>query len=96
VSFSNSSQKVFNALLQQPDASALQLAEQLNLIQNSDSDSLQPLIEEVIAAFPEKVAEYKSGKKGLLGMFMGEVMKKSKGKADPKMASAMLQKALED
>jgi aspartyl-tRNA(Asn)/glutamyl-tRNA(Gln) amidotransferase subunit B len=95
VSFSNASQKVFNEWLQKPEATALQIAEALNLIQESDSESILPLIEEVLAAFPEKVAEYRSGKKGLLGMFMGEVMKKSKGKADPKVASSLLREALE-
>jgi len=43
-----------------------------------------------------KVEEYKSGKKGLMGMFMGQVMKKSQGKADPKVASKMLTELLED
>jgi aspartyl-tRNA(Asn)/glutamyl-tRNA(Gln) amidotransferase subunit B len=56
---------------------------------------LLPIIEEVINSYPEKVAEYKNGKKGILAMFMGEVMKKSKGKADPKMANELLAKKLE-
>jgi aspartyl-tRNA(Asn)/glutamyl-tRNA(Gln) amidotransferase subunit B len=42
------------------------------------------------------VAEYKGGKTGLLAMFMGEVMKKSKGKADPKITSELLKKSLEN
>jgi aspartyl-tRNA(Asn)/glutamyl-tRNA(Gln) amidotransferase subunit B len=41
------------------------------------------------------VAEYKSGKKGLLGLFMGEVMKLSRGKADPKVATRLVAQELE-
>ena len=44
---------------------------------------------------PEKVIEYRNGKSGLLGLFMGEVMKLSKGKADPKVANDLVKKALE-
>ena len=48
-----------------------------------------------MAKYPEKVAEYKAGKAGLIGLFMGEVMKLSKGKADPKVANALVVKKLE-
>ena len=52
-------------------------------------------MEEAIAKYPEKVLEYKAGKKGLIGLFMGEVMKLSKGKADPKIANQLVREALE-
>ena len=45
---------------------------------------------------PQKVAEYKNGKTGLVGLFMGELMKLSKGKADPKTANQLLVKTLEE
>ena len=48
-----------------------------------------------ILKYPEKVNEYKNGKRGLIGLFMGEVMKLSKGKADPKLANKLLQIKLE-
>ena len=67
---------------------------ELNLIQQSNSDSLQALINEVLAANPGKVKEYKNGKKGLLAMFMGEVMKKSKGTADPKITAKLIAETL--
>jgi aspartyl-tRNA(Asn)/glutamyl-tRNA(Gln) amidotransferase subunit B len=63
-------------------------------MQESNTDSLQTLINEVLAGNPQKVTEYKKGKKGLLGMFMGEVMKKTGGKADPKLANELLSKSL--
>jgi aspartyl-tRNA(Asn)/glutamyl-tRNA(Gln) amidotransferase subunit B len=43
---------------------------------------------------PEKVAEYKAGKKGLVGLFVGEVMKRSQGKADPKVVNKLITEAL--
>jgi aspartyl-tRNA(Asn)/glutamyl-tRNA(Gln) amidotransferase subunit B len=70
------------------------VAQRLNLIQESDQNSILPIIEEVIKEFPLKVEEYKSGKKGIVAMFMGEVMKRSKGKADPKVANALLTEKL--
>jgi aspartyl-tRNA(Asn)/glutamyl-tRNA(Gln) amidotransferase subunit B len=71
------------------------IAEQLNLFQNSDTDFLAKIIAEVMAENAPKVAEYRKGKKGLLGFFVGEVMKRSKGKADPKATNALVVKALE-
>jgi len=95
VSYSSASQKIFPEMLNGNKKSPLQIAESLNLIQESNTDSLQPIIDEVLAKNPAKVAEYKGGKTGILGMFMGDVMKASKGKADPKVATELLKKALE-
>ncbi len=95
VSFSVASQKLYPILLQKPEKKALQIAEEENLLQESGEDTLLPIIEEVIAAWPDKVAEYRGGKKGLLGLFMGEVMKKSQGKADPKKTNQLLREVLE-
>jgi aspartyl-tRNA(Asn)/glutamyl-tRNA(Gln) amidotransferase subunit B len=83
-------------LLKNPGKSALEVAQQLNLIQDSNQETIMPIIEEVIREFPLKVEEYKHGKKGIIGMFMGEVMKRSKGKADPKVATQLLTKKLEE
>jgi aspartyl-tRNA(Asn)/glutamyl-tRNA(Gln) amidotransferase subunit B len=81
-------------MLENPTISAMKLAESNNLIQESNTDTLQALINEVLADNQAKVKEYKSGKKGLLGMFVGEVMKKSKGSADPKRTNELLMAAL--
>ena len=53
-------------------------------------------IDQAIAKYPEKVQEYKGGKKGLIGLFIGEVMKLSKGKADPKVCTQLLREKLEN
>ena len=95
VSFSIASQRVFPELLKNPSSSALAVAQQLNVIQDSNHDSIIPIIDEVLKEFPAKVEEYKNGKKGILGLFMGEVMKRSKGKADPKVANELIIKKLE-
>lgn len=96
VSFSVASQRVFPELLKNPNKSALDVAQQLNLLQESNHDAIIPIIDEVLKEFPLKVEEYKKGKKGIVGMFMGEVMKRSKGKADPKVANALITKKLEE
>lgn len=96
VSFTVASQNLFPELLKNPGKGAYQLAHDRNLIQDSDKNSIQPLIEEVLASYPEKVQEYKKGKKGLIGLFVGEVMKKSKGKANPKLANELLIKSLSE
>ena len=94
INFSVASSKLFPALLKNPAANPLQLATELNLLQNSDEASVEEWVESVLAKMPEKVAEYKKGKKGLIGLFMGEVKKASGGKADPKIATELLTKKL--
>lgn len=96
ISFSTASQRVFPELLKNPNKSSLEVAQQLNVIQESSHDAIIPIIEEVLKEFPLKVEEYKNGKKGIVGMFMGEVMKRSKGKADPKVANALITKKLQE
>ena len=51
---------------------------------------------EALAGMPDKVSEYKKGKKGLIGLFVGEVKKLSKGKADPKITNKLLLEKLEN
>jgi aspartyl-tRNA(Asn)/glutamyl-tRNA(Gln) amidotransferase subunit B len=87
-------QKVYPVLLEDVSKDPLQIAQSLNLIQESDEGAIEELVKQALAKFPEKVAEYKSGKTSLVGLFMGEVMKLSKGKADPKMANELVLKHL--
>lgn len=94
LSFSLAEQKLFPALIDQPTKKVSALIDELNLDQTGDDDTLQKLVDEVLAQFPDKVEQYKAGKKGLLGMFMGQIMKKSGGKADPKKTNQLLAKAL--
>ncbi len=88
-------QKLFPAMLHSKQT-AIELAQELNLIQERNTDTLSVLIDEVLNGMPGKVTEYKKGKKRLMGLFVGEVMKKSKGKADPKMLNELLTEKLSD
>ena len=94
LNFASASQKLYPALLEQKDTDILKLAESLNIIQNSDTGEIERIVDEVLAENPDKVEAYKNGKTGLMGMFMGQVMRKSGGKADPKIATKILSKKL--
>ncbi len=94
VSHTIATQKLLPAMLKNNGVSALELAQQLNLLQERNEDALQLLVDEVLSAMPDKVTEYKKGKKGLIGLFVGEVMKKSKGKADPKLLNQLVTEKL--
>jgi len=96
VSFTVAAQSIYPELLKATGETSLEIAQRLNLIQESDEGSLKPIVESVLEENKAKVAEYRSGKKGLMGMFMGEVMRKSKGKADPKVATRILTELLEN
>jgi aspartyl-tRNA(Asn)/glutamyl-tRNA(Gln) amidotransferase subunit B len=95
ISHSVASHKLFPALVSSPGKFPKKLAEEMNLLQVSDSDSLRELAIQAIAKYPEKVAEYKKGKTGLIGLFMGELMKLSGGKADPKIANQLVKEFLD-
>lgn len=87
-------QRIFALMVEQPEQSPAELAQAHNLVQNRNTDALQTLVEEVLAAWPDKVQQYKKGKKNLLGLFVGEVMKKSKGSADPKLVNQLIIQSL--
>lgn len=90
LSFTVASGRLFSYLLDNPQADPLVTAEQQNLLQQSDAGALEPIIDEVLLKFKDKVGEYKKGKKGVLALFVGEVMKRSKGKADPKVTNEII------
>jgi aspartyl-tRNA(Asn)/glutamyl-tRNA(Gln) amidotransferase subunit B len=94
LNFAVAAQKLFPELIKNPDKVSLALAQELNLIQDSNEDSILPVIESIIQEFPQKLEEYKKGKKAILTMFMGEVMKRTKGKADPKVTTELLIKKM--
>jgi aspartyl-tRNA(Asn)/glutamyl-tRNA(Gln) amidotransferase subunit B len=96
VSHTAAAQSVFPELVKDAKAEPEEIAVKLNLIQEGNEDALVEFIKQAIARYPEKVAEYKGGKKGLTGLFMGEVMKLSGGKADPKTTSKLLAKMLDE
>ena len=70
------------------------LAASMNLFQENNTEALENWVNETLLSMPEKVKEYKSGKKGLLGLFAGQVKKLSKGKADMEAVNKMLESKL--
>ncbi len=66
-----------------------------NLIQVSDEESLIPVIKKVIEGNPAVVDQYRKGKTSVVGFFVGNVMKETKGKADPKVVGELVKKVLE-
>jgi aspartyl-tRNA(Asn)/glutamyl-tRNA(Gln) amidotransferase subunit B len=72
----------------------LAIAQQLNLTQTNNTNEIESWIDTTLNNMPDKVAEYKKGKKGLIGLFVGEVKKLSNGKADPKIVTQLLQQKL--
>ncbi len=93
LSFSVASARIIPVLMVK-EVSPLALAEELNLLQVSDTQELDAWINSALASMPDKVTEYKKGKKGLMGLFVGEVKKRSKGKADPKLVTQLLEEKL--
>lgn len=95
LNFSTAVSAIFPVLIASPYKQPLDIAVSLNLILDANSGSVAPIVESVLAGLPGKVLEYKKGKKGLLALFIGEVMKQSKGKADPKVISQLLRERLD-
>lgn len=93
LSFANATGKVFKGIVG-TNMSALQFAQEQQLIQNNSTDAINQWVEQVLNAHPEKVAAYKNGKKGLMGVFIGEVKKISKGQADPQKTTQILEEKL--
>ena len=93
LSFSVASTRVLKEMMARP-GSPMAYATINNLLQTGSTDDIEKWIDEVLVKHPEKVAAYKKGKKGLLGVFVAEVKKISKGKADPKMTTSLLEQKL--
>ena len=70
------------------------LVDQKGLAMISDSSSLEIIVDELIKNHPEEVKAYKNGKTKLLGFFVGQLMKQTKGKADPKLANRIISSKL--
>ena len=94
--FSIASSRIFPELIKRPAEDPLEMAVGMNLLQSSDTDEVALWVQQALAKMPDKVEEYKKGKKGLIGLFVGEVKRISKGKADPKLTNQLLLEKLEN
>ena len=86
--------QVFEALWNGEGNSADAIIDSKGLKQVTDTGAIEAVINDVIAASPQQLADYRGGKDKLFGYFVGEVMKRSKGKANPAQVNELLKKAL--
>lgn len=87
--------EIFDAMVE-GDQSAEEYAKEMNLMQVSDTGFLEPIVEDVIEEHPDEVERYRDGKQGLIGFFIGQVMQRSQGKANPQMVRELLTEKLEN
>jgi glutaminyl-tRNA synthetase len=85
--------EVLAEMVETGDAPA-DIVERRGLRQVSDIDALAPAVDEVVAANPEKAAEYRGGRAGLMGFFVGQVMRRSGGRANPERVKELLERRL--
>jgi aspartyl-tRNA(Asn)/glutamyl-tRNA(Gln) amidotransferase subunit B len=96
LNYSVAAQKVFPEMILKTGLSAEAAARSMELLIDTGDEELSCIIEEVLGNYPDKVVEYQNGKKGVLGLFMGDIMKKSKGKINPENASKLVLEKLEN
>ncbi len=86
--------QVFGFMWDAEGKSADDIIREKGLKQETDTGAIEAVINEVVAASPQQLADYRGGKDKLFGYFVGEVMKRSKGKANPAQVNELLKKAL--
>jgi Asp-tRNA(Asn)/Glu-tRNA(Gln) amidotransferase B subunit len=86
--------RVYAELARTPQDGPRAVAERLGLVQVRDQGALESWVNEVLAAHPAEVARFRAGEAKLMSFFVGQVMKRSKGKADPKGVQPVLQERL--
>ena len=72
-----------------------EIIEKRGLKQISDDSAIEPIVDEILANNPNQIEQYKSGNTKLLGYFVGQVMKATQGKANPKQVNELLRKKLD-
>jgi len=75
---------------------AEKIVEEKGLVQITDTDALEDVVLKTISSHPEEVEAYKNGKTKLLGFFVGQIMKETRGQANPKMVNEILKQKLTD
>ena len=94
VSFNSAATKILPAMIAQGGGNPQEVAATLDLLQNSNEGMVVDWVKQTLKSMPDKVKEYKAGKKNLLGLFAGQVKKVSKGKADMQLVQKILVQAL--
>ena len=86
--------EIFIKMLDGEGGTPREIADKFGMKQMTDTSAIEAIVDEVINANPSQVEQYKSGKVGLLGFFVGNVMKASKGQANPAVVNEILHKKL--
>ncbi|MFN4196965.1 MAG: Asp-tRNA(Asn)/Glu-tRNA(Gln) amidotransferase GatCAB subunit B, partial [Caldimicrobium sp.] len=94
ISITIAKQQVFPEVYEKGIAPSIVIKEK-QLIQESSEENLLKICKEVLTENPAEVEKYKAGKKGLLGFFVGQAMKKTQGKANPKILNKIFTELLE-
>jgi aspartyl-tRNA(Asn)/glutamyl-tRNA(Gln) amidotransferase subunit B len=94
VSHSVAVDRLLPLLLEHPEKKVIDVIQEFQLTQSSNESDISRIAAAVLNDWPQKVEAYKKGNKALLGLFMGEMMKKSNGKINPHLASSVLQELL--
>lgn len=94
VHFNIASTRLMHGMIEENINDPERLAASMNLLQEDNEDAINDWVQKTILAMPDKVKEYKAGKKGLIGLFAGQVKKLSAGKADMGKVNALLEKKL--
>lgn len=90
---SKQGKEVFAAILEE-DKDPSAIVSERGMEQVSDTGAIEAVVDGVLAAFPDKVEQYKGGKTGLLGFFVGQCMKEMKGQGNPKVINQLLSQKL--
>jgi aspartyl-tRNA(Asn)/glutamyl-tRNA(Gln) amidotransferase subunit B len=86
--------KEIYAKLRGTERSAEDVVRDLGMAQVSDASALEPIVQKIVAANPKQAEQLRAGKTGLMGYFVGQVMKETKGSANPQLVNELLKKAL--
>lgn len=90
----SSGKKVFLRMLES-NLSAFEIGLNCGFFDKTDGNELETIIDDILTEFPDELARYRGGKVGLKSMFMGQIMKTTKGKVDPSLAQEVLTKKLD-
>lgn len=96
ISHSLASQKVFPKMIEHPAESPSSIAEKYNWISQSNEDDLSTVIVQIFKNNPEETKRFKEGEKKLTGFFMGQIMKETKGTADPKLTAKLINQLIDN
>lgn len=95
VSHNAAKAQVLPALINEPSSDPAELAQRLNVRMESNEAAIEAAMDALIEQFPDETERYRKGRKGLMGFFVGQIMKQFKGKANPKEVNKVVRQKLD-